>query len=146
MNAEGATLPPAGRLAGVDYGSKRIGIATCDPSRKFCGPHDVYERRTLELDARWFQQLVKEEGLVGFVVGLPLHVTGEESRKSQEAREFGAWLMGTTGLPVDFHDERYTSHAAEHVLNAMELTKKRRKARVDALAAQMILEAYLAKS
>ena len=136
-------MPESGRLAGVDYGTRRIGIATCDPGRKFCGPHEVYERRTLALDAKWFQQLVKDEGLVGFVVGLPLHVSGDESRKSLEAREFARWLHETTGLPIALHDERYSSHAAEHLLAGTELTKNRRKARIDALAAQMILESYL---
>lgn len=139
-------MPGSGRLAGVDYGTRRIGIATCDPGRKFCGPHEVYERRTLALDAAWFQKLVKDEGLVGFVVGLPLHVSGDESRKSLEARAFAKWLHETTGLPVELHDERYTSHAAEHMLAATELTKKRRKARIDALAAQMILESYLQRA
>jgi putative Holliday junction resolvase len=139
-------MPESGRLAGVDFGTRRIGVATCDPSRKFCGPYEVYERCTQALDAAWFQKLVKEEGLVGFVVGLPLHVSGDESRKSLEAREFAKWLHETTGLPVDLHDERYTSHAAEHMLAGTELTKKRRKARIDALAAQMILESYLQRN
>lgn len=144
MDAEPA-LPPTGRLAGVDYGTKRIGIATCDPGRKFCGPHEVYERRTPELDARYFTKLTKDEGLVGFVVGLPLHTSGDESGKSREAREFAKWLGELTKLPVVLYDERYTSHAAEQLLAATELTKKRRKARLDALAAQMILESYLAR-
>ena len=144
MNAEGTPLPATGRLAAIDYGTVRIGVATCDPGRQFCGPYEVYERRTPPLDARWFQQFVRAEGIVGFVVGLPLHVSGEESAKSREARAFAAWLAETTGLPVALYDERYTSHAAEQMLAATELTKKRRKARLDALAAQMILESYLA--
>jgi putative Holliday junction resolvase len=144
MDAEqGAGLPPMGRLAGIDFGTKRIGVATCDPSRRWCGPHAVYERRTLALDAAWFQKLVKEEGLVGFVVGLPLHTSGEESPKSQQARAFAKWLTEVTGLPIDFHDERYTSHAAEQLLAGSDLSQKRRKARLDALAAQLILESYL---
>jgi putative Holliday junction resolvase len=143
MTAETGPLPSSGRLAGVDYGTRRIGIATCDPSRQFCGPHEVYERRTPELDSRWFQKLVQDEGLVGFVIGLPLHTSGEESPKSREARTFAAWLTETTGLPCDFHDERYTSHAAEHLLGGSELSAKQRKARLDALAAQLILESYL---
>jgi putative Holliday junction resolvase len=144
MDAEAKTpLPAAGRLAGIDFGTVRIGVATCDPGRKFCGPYEVYVRRSEALDAKWFRQFVKQEGVVGFVVGLPLHTTGEESGKSLEARAFAKWLHDVTGLPIDFHDERYTSHAAEHLLSGTELTKKKRKARIDALAAQMILESYL---
>ncbi len=146
MNDESPPLPDTGRLAGIDYGTRRIGIATCDPGRQFCGPHEVYHRRTPALDAIFFQKLVKEEGLVGFVVGLPLHVMGEESSISLEARQFAKWLAEVTQLPVAFHDERYTSHAAEHLLAGTELTKTRRKERLDALAAQMILESYLQRS
>lgn len=146
MNVDPTPLPAAGRLAGIDFGTRRIGVATCDPGRQFCGPYEVYERRTPGLDAAWFQKLVKDEGLVGFVVGLPLHASGEESGKSREARTFAAWLAEVTQLPVDFHDERYTSHAAEHLLAATELSRKRRKERIDALAAQLILESYLQRS
>ena len=146
MDADSVTLPAAGRLAGIDFGTRRIGIATCDPGRRFCGPHAVYERRTEALDAAWFARLVKEEGLVGFVVGLPLHTSGEESAKSREARTFANWLGEATQLPVVLYDERYTSHAAEQLMAGMELTKKRRKERLDALAAQIILEAYLSRT
>lgn len=145
MDAEPVELPAQGRLAGVDYGSRRIGIATCDPSRKFCGPYEVYNRRTPSLDAIWFKRLVKDEGIVGFVVGLPLHTTGEESSTSRDARTFAQWLGETTAVPVALYDERYTSHAAEHLLAGTELTKKKRKERLDALAAQMILESYLSR-
>lgn len=145
MDAEPMVLPETGRLAGIDYGAKRIGIATCDPSRKYCGPYEVYERRTPSLDAIWFKKLVKDEGLVGFVVGLPLHTSGEESASSRDARAFGAWLAEMTGAPVVLYDERYTSHAAEHLLAGTDLTKKKRKARLDALAAQMILESFLTR-
>ncbi len=146
MDAEPVELPASGRLAGIDYGAKRIGVATCDPSRKFCGPYEVYQRRTLPLAAAWFVKLVKDEGLVGFVVGLPLHaMTGKESSSSRDAREFATWLGEVTRLPVVLYDERYTSHAAEQILAGTELSAKQRKARLDALAAQMILESYLAK-
>jgi putative Holliday junction resolvase len=140
---ESLPLPATGRLAGIDYGSLRVGVATCDGSRTFSGPYEVYERRTDALDAAWFQKFVQEEGIAGFVVGLPLHATGEESASSRDARAFAAWLANITQLPVELYDERYTSHAAEQLLAGTELTKKRRKERLDALAAQIILESYL---
>jgi putative Holliday junction resolvase len=136
-------LPPTGRLAGIDYGEKRVGVALCDARREHCGPHAVHERNGDQADGRWFAKLVSEEGLVGFVVGLPLHTTGEESAKSRAARAYAAWLTEVTGLPTDLQDERYTSHAAEQLLAVMELTKKRRQARLDALAAQIILQSFL---
>ncbi len=76
-------------------------------------------------------------------MGLPCHVSGAESQKSIEARTFGKWLSRTTELPVTFRDERYTSVDAEQHLQAANLTKKRRKARLDMLAAQIMLSAYL---
>lgn len=136
-------LPAEGRLAGVDYGTVRIGVSICDPSQMFSSPFENYNRQTESLDAQYFRSLVEEESLVGFVVGLPLHVSGDESEKSIEARAFGAWLGKLTDLPVVFQDERYTSSAAEDTLLAANLTKKQRKARLDMLAAQLILKSYL---
>ncbi|MCA1626659.1 MAG: Holliday junction resolvase RuvX, partial [Acidobacteria bacterium] len=88
-------------------------------------------------------RLASEERIDRFVVGLPVHISGGESQKSREAREFGAWLQQTTGVPVEFFDERYTSAEAEELLLAAGLTKKRRKERLDQLAAQIMLTAYL---
>ena len=136
-------FPEQGRLAGIDYGSVRIGIAVCDADRVLASPHTNYTKRGAEADARFFQDLAKEENLVGFVVGLPVHTSGEESRKSREARQFGTWLTEVTGLPVCFFDERYTTAEATQLLGAAELTRKRRKKRLDMIAAQIILSAYL---
>jgi putative Holliday junction resolvase len=132
-----------GRVAGVDYGHVRIGIAISDPERTIASPLENYTRRGPEADAQRFRRLAAEERIVLFVVGLPLHLDGQESQKSGEARQFGAWLGEATGVPVEFFDERFTSHEAEQLLMAAELTKKRRKKRMDMLAAQIILTAYL---
>jgi putative Holliday junction resolvase len=74
---------------------------------------------------------------------LPLHASGEESPMSSEARKFAAWLAELTKLPVVMWDERYTSSAAEEALLEAKLTKKKRKARVDRVAAQMILQTFI---
>lgn len=136
-------VPRQGRLAGVDYGTKRIGIAICDPDQRLASPFENYTRRTPQLDSARFQLLAKEERLVGFVVGLPLHTTGNESQKSQEARQFADWLRELTGLPVQLFDERFTSSQAEQYLLAAEMTKKRRKERLDMLAAQILLASFI---
>ena len=78
-----------------------------------------------------------------FVVGLPLHLDGRESAKSIEARRFGQWLRDVTSVPVVFFDERFTTTEAERALAAAEFTSKQRKARLDKLAAQILLTAYL---
>jgi putative holliday junction resolvase len=133
----------AGRVAGVDYGTVRIGIAISDVDRKIASPLENYTRRTLEQDAQRFRRLVAEEGVVLFVVGLPIHLDGRESPKSLEARKFGAWLSETTGVPVEFFDERFTSREAEQILLDVDMTRGRRKKRLDKLAAQIMLIAYL---
>lgn len=131
------------RLAGIDYGTVRIGIAVADERVGIASPYENYNRRGPELDAKYFKKLAAEEGIGRFVVGLPVHLSGEESQKSYEARQFGAWLIEQTGVPVDFFDERFTSLEAEQILGAAQLTKKKRKARLDMLAAQIMLSAYL---
>ena len=132
-----------GRVAGVDFGTVRIGIAISNPERSIASPLENYTRGTPEQDARRFRRLVADEAVVLFVVGLPIHLDGGESPKSREARKFGQWLAETTGVSVEFFDERFTSVEAEQALLAADLTRKRRKRRMDMLAAQIMLSAYL---
>lgn len=140
--SEIGALPP-GRLAGIDFGTVRIGIALTDSRRSLASPYENYQRGDQRADADRFKRLVAEEAIVGFVVGLPVHLSGEESQKSLQARQFGRWLSETTGQPVEYFDERFTSSEAEQFLGAAKLTKKQRKQRLDMLAAQIMLTAYL---
>jgi putative holliday junction resolvase len=135
--------PEIGRLAGIDYGDRRIGVALTDPQRRFASPADNYTRGDTAADAAYFRRLAADERIVRFVVGLPVHLDGRESGKSQDARRFGQWLIETTGVPVVFFDERFTTAEAERLLASAKLTKKRRKERLDKLAAQILLTAYL---
>ncbi len=130
------------RIAGIDYGTVRIGIALADTDVGIATPFDNYTRRNKQLDAEYFRTLTKEESIDRFVVGLPVHLDGRESQKSTEARDFGAWLHNTTGVPVDFFDERFTTAEADELLQSSQLTKKQRQARRDQLAAQIMLTAY----
>jgi putative holliday junction resolvase len=131
------------RIAGIDYGTVRIGIATADTTVGIAGLYETYTRRNERLDAEYFRTLATQERISRFVVGLPVHASGGESQKSVEARAFGKWLEEATGVPVEYFDERYTSAEAEQLLLAAGLTKKRRKGRLDQLAAQIMLTAYL---
>jgi putative holliday junction resolvase len=143
VNAMSGQPALPGRVAGIDYGTVRIGIAVSNPERTIASPLENYSRRGLDQDGKRFQRLVVEEGIVLFVVGLPIHLDGGESQKSIEARQFGGWLAETTGVRVEFFDERFTSHEAEQFLLAADMTRKRRKKRMDMLAAQIMLSAYL---
>jgi putative holliday junction resolvase len=132
-----------GRVAGIDFGTVRIGIAVSDPDRTIASPYENYTRRGLDQDRRRMTRLVEEEDIKLFVVGLPVHLDGRESQKSLEARQFGQWLGEVTGVPVEFFDERFTSSEAEQFLLGAEMTSKRRKKRLDMVAAQIFLAAYL---
>src|SRR3954465_2819270 len=127
------------RIHDIDYGTVRIGIALADTEMGIAGPFDNYARRSAALERDYFQTLAKEKRIGRFVVGLPVHLHGGESQKSTEARAFGEWLAQLTGTPVDYFDERYTPAEAERLLSAASLTKKQRKARLDQLAAQIML-------
>jgi putative Holliday junction resolvase len=143
--SESVTVPITGVLFGIDYGTKRVGIAVSDRDQKFASPLLNHDRQGPAGDERAFRRVVQEYRPVGFVVGLPIHLSGDESEKSREARAFGAWLSSLFNLPHEFQDERFTSHQAEQLLLQAELTKKQRKARMDKLAAQILLQTFLEK-
>jgi putative Holliday junction resolvase len=136
------TTPP-GRIAGIDFGTVRMGIAITDAQRLIASPLESYTRAGPEADARRFRQLVAEHQIVRFVVGLPVHMSGQESSKSREARQFGKWLAGCTGVPVDFFDERYTTIDADAMMVEAGLGPEQRRQRRDMVAAQVLLTAYL---
>ena len=131
------------RLLGVDYGQVRVGLAVSDSERRIASPKATIQRRNPEQDAAYFRDVVADEEIVEIVVGLPLHLDGREGQKACEARAFGQWLAETTGLPVVFWDERFSTVEAESALWQAGLTHKRRKDRRDRVAAQILLQSYL---
>lgn len=136
-------MPREGRLVGIDFGLARIGVAISDPGQQFASPLEIYQPRGEPGDARYFQALVEREQVAGFVVGLPIHLSGEESQMSAASREFGRWLEECTGRPVAFMDERFTTSVAREILGQSGLSPRKRKAQLDKLAAQVLLAAYL---
>lgn len=136
-------MSAATRLLGVDFGQVRVGLAVSDPDRKLASPLVTYTRRDRDRDAAYFRELVREQVIGLLVVGLPVHLDGHEGQKAAEARAYGAWLTEVTGLPVVFHDERYTTVQAESALWDAGLSHKKRKARRDKVAAQILLQTYL---
>ncbi len=135
--------PAQGKIAGIDFGTVRIGVAMCDAERIMAFPYEIYRRRNEKLDIQYFQDFVKNERIVHFVLGLPLHNNGDLSDKAREAIAFGDKLAEATGLGVDYMDERFTSREAEYYLRQGNLKAKQRKQRLDAVAAQIILETYM---
>ena len=102
-----------GRIAGVDFGTVRIGIALSDRQRAIASPHVNYTRRDEAQDAAFFRHLVDEEEVCRFVVGLPVHLDGHESQKSAEARPVGSthaairfnadWVGTAVFVVLDWH-------------------------------------------
>ena len=136
-------FPPHGRLAAVDYGTVRMGIAICDPDRRLVTPVEVYQVRSPKKDSDYFNQLARDERLTGYVVGLPIHCDGAESQKSLECRQFGKWLHEQTGLPVRLFDERFSTASAKDRLRSMALSPAKVKKRLDAVAALILLESFI---
>ena len=137
------TVPQSGVLLGIDYGTRRVGVAVSDRDQRFSSPLHNHDRHGVQVDERFFRKVVEEYRPVGLVVGLPIHLSGDESEKSREARKFAEWLGTVTGLPYTFQDERFTSFQAEKLLLAAELSKKKRKERMDKLSAQILLQTFL---
>ncbi len=138
-----STLPSQGRLAGIDFGTVRLGLAICDPGQRWTTPLETYQRHSRRADETFFARLARQEEICGWVVGLPIHCDGAESEKSREARQFGQWLGQTTRLPVAFFDERFTTAEARKLLNDTPLSGRKRKKQLDQMAAYLILTHYL---
>ena len=133
-----------GRICGVDHGTRRIGLAITDPGRVIASPlvtlnvgSDVTEQVGLVLAA------VEEYDVVEWVVGLPLNMDGSEGLQANITRKFGECLARAVEAPVHYFDERLSSVVADEALMEAELTRKKKKARRDKVAAQVILKSFL---
>jgi putative Holliday junction resolvase len=132
-------------LVGVDYGTRRTGLAVSDATGKFVLPLDtVAMRGRAELDAATIVENCLDYDVAGFVIGLPLNMDGREGPQARLTRAFGDALARISGKPVHYWDERLSSFAAEETLRDSDLTRRVRREKTDRIAAQMILEEYLA--
>ena len=136
-----------GRLLGIDYGERRIGLAISDPTGTIASPAGTITRRTGKRPP--IAEIVRRaESLEarGFVIGLPLDGNGEETQRCVEARAVGAELEKRTGLPVELIDERYSTATALRAIREMGGSSRDRKEDVDALAAAVILQHALQRA
>lgn len=138
------------RYVGVDLGSKRIGLAISDANCRIVWPLSVIETPpNLEQTALAILDVVAEYEAGGVVIGLPLNMDGSEgpqarfSKQLAEAVRKAASNTGTPSLEIHLHDERLTSHAADQRLRDRDLTRKKKKIRQDAVAAQILLESFI---
>ncbi len=142
-DADEEFVPDIGVLLGLDFGTRRIGVALSDENQTIALPLETRERQSRDLDEAWLIRLARDYAARGVVVGLPVHMSGDEGDKAREARKFGCWVREVTGLPVVWWDERFSSAAADVVMSQMSLSSKKQKQRRDQLAAQVILQAFL---
>lgn len=132
------------RWMGLDVGQRRIGIAISDPLELFAQGHSVLERYdSLGRDLQRLTEIIAAETVEGIVVGLPKNLNGTEGVMAEKIRDFGAKLEQKTGLPLVFWDERLSTVAAERVLLEADLSRKKRKQKIDQVAAVFILQNYL---
>ena len=132
------------RVMAIDYGDARTGIAISDLLCSLVGSTTVIHSRNSEKTVAEIQKLIRENGVTEIVLGLPKNMDGTEGVRAELCREFGRTLEETTGLPVKMWDERRTTVEAHNILSQHNYHGKKRKNTVDAVAASLILEGYLA--
>ena len=133
------------RMMGIDYGDARTGIAVSDLLCSIVGSTTVIHSRSMEKTLDKVCAFITGNGEIGsIVVGLPKNMDGSEGARAELCREFAQKLRERTGLPVDMWDERRTTVEAHNILSEHNYHGKKRKDTVDAVAASLILEGYLA--
>jgi len=133
-----------GRLLGVDWGERRIGLALSDETQTLAQPLTTLTRRTgKRFPMRQFLTLLDRHAVTGVIVGLPLDAAGVEGDAAGAARALASAIAQRSGKPVELWDERFTTARALGTVRQMGGTTKGRKGDVDALAASLLLQHYL---
>lgn len=134
----------ASRILALDYGTKRIGVALSDELGWTAQPLETFERRTLERDIAHIAGLVRSHEVARVVLGFPLQLDGRQGPAVEAMREFAGKLEAGVTVPLVLWDERMTTKAAEDLLIAADVSRKKRKGAVDRIAAAILLQSYLA--
>ena len=138
-----AALPRVGALAGLDLGTKTIGVAVSDGLRQVASPITVIRRQKFTLDAEALLAIIRDRGLAGLILGLPRNMDGTEGPRAQSTRAFARNLARLTDLPIGYWDERLSTVAAERALLEADTSRKRRAEVIDQVAAGYILQGAL---
>lgn len=132
------------KIMAIDYGDARTGIAISDLLCSIVGTTTVIHSRNAEKTLNEICRIVKENGVGEIAMGLPKNMDGTEGPRAQLCREFAMQVEQAAGVPVKLWDERRTTVEAHNILSAHNYHGKKRKDTVDAVAASLILEGYLA--
>lgn len=131
------------KAMGIDFGMARIGLAFSDETKFLASPYVVYHRKTEQEDFAYLKNLIEQNNVDEIVCGLPMNMQGEEQEIAKKTREFVTKLIENTNITVSFVDERLSSVVAEELLKEREKDWKKRKEKLDAVAASIILQDYL---
>jgi putative holliday junction resolvase len=134
-----AALPQGGALAGLDVGTKTIGLALCDAEWHFAGPAETIRRTKFAKDLAALAAFVALHRVAGLVIGLPLNMDGSDSPRTQSVRAFARNLTPLS-KPVLLWDERWSTQAVERAMVAADVSRARRADKLDSLAAAHILQ------
>jgi putative Holliday junction resolvase len=132
-------LPDGGKLAGLDVGTRTIGLAICDAGWHFAGPCETIRRAKFTADLEKLGAFIGREHVVGLVVGLPLNMDGTDSPRTQSVRAF-AKNLAPVQLPILLWVERWSTQAVERAMIEADVSRAKRAEKVDALAAAHILQ------
>lgn len=138
-----AALQPGQAIAGLDLGTKTIGLAMSDLGRRFATPRPVLKREKFTLDAEALLVFAEKEKVAGFVIGLPMNMDGSAGPRVQATRAFVRNMEQKTALPFVYWDERLSTVAAERALLEMDVSRAKRAERIDSAAASFILQGAL---
>ena len=132
------------RALGIDFGSKRIGLALSDLSGTIASPHSVIQRgRSHRIDHEAIRRIVVDEEVEIVVIGLPLTMAGEHGAAAEAVTTEARQLSSVIDVPVEFVDERLTTVAADRILREGDLSASRRRQYVDKVAAAVLLQTWL---
>ena len=134
-----AALPGPGKLAGLDVGTRTIGLALCDTGWSFAGPAQTIRRTKFTADLEALRSFAAREQVTGLVVGLPLNLDGSDSPRTQSVRAF-ARNLEPLDLPILLWDERWSTQAVERAMIDADVSRAKRAQAVDKLAAAHILQ------
>jgi len=137
------THPQTGRIAGLDFGTKTIGVALSDTGQTIASGLETIRRTKFKNDGARLIEISQEHEILGFIIGLPLNMDGSEGPRVQSTKAFARNLEQLTQLPLVFWDERLSTQAAERTLLEADSSRKRRKEVIDKLAATYILQGAL---
>ncbi|MBB3913284.1 Holliday junction resolvase RuvX [Rhizobium fabae] len=137
------TLAPGQAIAGLDLGTKTIGLSMSDLGRRFATPRPVIRRVKFTIDAQALLDFAAAEKIAGFVIGLPMNMDGSAGPRVQATRAFVRNMEQKTALPFVYWDERLSTVAAERALLEMDVSRAKRAERIDSAAASFILQGAL---